>query len=79
MLSGPDMEKLEGFQQVKIRQLQNLPEQCANIAVLGLSGILAVEGEINKWALNLFRNIAAKEDDIEHLIATHQLAVKDHK
>jgi hypothetical protein len=76
MLEKPHMEKLEVFQREKLRQLQNLPEQCPNIAVLGLCGLLPIQGEIDKRALNLYRNIAAHNEHIEHSIAVRQLAVK---
>jgi hypothetical protein len=78
MLQGSDLEKMEVFQRVKLRQLQNLPEQCSNLAVMGLAGLLPIEGEISRKALNLFRNIAAKDQQLEHQIAMRQLAVKDY-
>ena len=76
MLQQKHIAQLETFQRKKLRELQGLPDRCANAAVLGLMGILPIEAEIDKRVLSLFRNIIDNPDSLECQIATRQLATK---
>jgi hypothetical protein len=75
-LDAKQVKRLETFQQNKLRQIQNLPDRTANIAVLGLMGLRPVEAELDMRVLGLFRRLIEKEESVECLIAQRQLALK---
>ena len=77
VLNRKQLERMEVFQREKLRQIQNLPERTANIAVLSLLGIPPVSAEIDIRALCLFRNAIAEKNNIEYRLALRQLATKD--
>jgi hypothetical protein len=57
--------------------MQNLPDMTANVAVLGLMGLRPIEAELHIRVLGLFRNAIDYTENVEHQIATRQLALKD--
>jgi hypothetical protein len=77
VLSKPLLQKLEHFQRVKLRQIQDLPPNTANCVTIGLIGVLPIEAEIDKRVLSLFRNLAANQGSVEANIALRQLATKE--
>ena len=65
-----DIENLEKFQRISLRQIQGLQDKTPNCITLAL---LAV---IHKNTLNLFMGIAHNSKFIEYDIAMRQLAMK---
>ena len=71
-----DLTDLELYQRKVIKQLQNLPERTASVAVLALVGAKTIEAQIDIKILTTFINIAMDPSTIEHQIALRQLLVK---
>ena len=71
------LNELETFQKKIIKQILNIPSNTADSAVYVLSGLLAIEAQIDKKILTLFNNICRQEDSsVEKQIAWRQLTVK---
>ena len=71
-----DLTDLELYQRKVLKQLQNLPERTASVAVLALVGAKTIEAQIDIKILTTFINIAMDPSTIEHQIALRQLLVK---
>ena len=68
IITNKDMDSLEKYQRNLLRQLQSLPDRCANIPVYTLLGA-------SKCCL-FFTNMIRQKDSIEYQIICRQLAVK---
>ena len=74
-----DLTDLELYQRKVLKQLQNLPERTASVAVLALVGAKTIEAQIDIKILTTFINIAMDPSTIKHQIALRQLLVKQMK
>jgi len=78
--SGKNLELLNKQHKKIIKQVLSLPTNVANPSIYILSGLLPVEVEIHKKALNLFGNICrSSQDSIEWRVAEGQLGLKNMK
>jgi hypothetical protein len=75
-LNKTDLETLELYQRTRIKQIQGLPSRTANVAALGMLGLLPIQAEVDKRVLSLFRNLIADKGSIEYDICLRQLAMK---
>ena len=71
-----DLTDLEIYQRKALKQLQNLPETTASVAVLALLRAKTIEAQIDTKILTIFINIAVDPSTKEHQIALRQLLVK---
>ncbi|KAK3101457.1 hypothetical protein FSP39_003722 [Pinctada imbricata] len=76
-LTGKDIEAMDKFQRGLLRQLQSLPDRCANIPVYSLVGAKPISVVLDIKVLNFFMSLARQTDSKEHQIIRRQLAVKD--
>ena len=75
--SKSDMERLESYQRKICRQLQQLPERCASIAVYALLGMEPIETAIDRNMVSLFLGIARLPDSVEFKILQRELYMAD--
>ena len=78
-LTKTDVNSLEKYQRGLLRQLQSLPDRCANIPVYTLLGAKPMEIVLDIRALSFFGNMVRQEGTLEHQIIRRQLSVKDEK
>ena len=76
-LAKKDVDSLEKYQRGLLRQLQSLPDRCANIPVYTLLGAKPIKVVLDIKALSFFGNMIRQKDSIEHQVIRIQLAVKD--
>ena len=76
-LAKKDVDCLEKYQRGLLRQLQSLPDRCANIPVYTLLGAKPMEVVLDIRSLSFFANMIRDKDNIECKIINRQLAVKD--
>jgi hypothetical protein len=74
-LEGKDFDALEVFARRLLRQIQSLPPRTAVPVIYGLLGVMPIQGEVEKRALVLFRNIIALPNRREGELALRQLAM----
>lgn len=77
-LGNREYEPFELFQRKTLRCLQNLPDNTANVATLGLMGLLPVQYIVEARALNLLVSIITDRESLEFKIATRQIGTKDY-
>ncbi len=76
-LTASDVKLLERFEVRFLKQIQSLPDRCANIAAYVLLGALPISLHVDMRKLTFFGSITRQKDTAEHEIARRQLAVKD--
>ena len=76
-LAKKDVDSLEKYQRGLLRQLQTLPDRCANIPVYTLLGAKPIDVVLDSRALSFFANMIRDKNSIEFKIINRQLAVKD--
>ena len=76
-LKSREYEPMELFQRKALKCLQSLPENTANIATLGLLGVLPTQYLVEAKALNLFVSIIRDSESLEFKVALRQLGMKD--
>ena len=76
-LTKADVDNLERYQRGLLRQLQSLPDRCANIPVYTLLGAKPMRIVLDIRALSFFGNMVRQEDTLEYQIIRRQLSVKD--
>ena len=76
-LTARDFDPMELFQQKSLRSLQNLPDNTANVATLGLLAILPIQIIVESRALNLFVALISDRESLEFKIAERQIGMKD--
>ena len=76
-LAKKDVDSLEKYQRGLLRQLQSLPDRCANIPVYTLLGAKPINVVLDIRALSFFANMIRDKNSIEFKIINRQLAVKD--
>ncbi|KAK3088117.1 hypothetical protein FSP39_014918 [Pinctada imbricata] len=76
-LTRKDIENIEKYQRGLLRQLQSLPDRCANIPVYTLLGAKPIEVVLDIRRLSFFTNMIRQKDNIEFKVISRQLAVKD--
>ncbi|VDI73763.1 Hypothetical predicted protein [Mytilus galloprovincialis] len=72
-----ELNALEIYERKLLKQIQGLPDRCANVAVYALLGTTPITVHIERNSLTTFFNIASHPEFIEHEIARRQLAMKD--
>ena len=76
-LRDKHIKQLEQHQQNILKQLQWLPDRCANVAVYLLLGIEPIELQMDKKVLTLFGQISRDRNSLEYQIAQRQIAIHD--
>ena len=75
-ISKKDVDSLEKYQRSLLKQLQSLPDRCANIPVYTLLGAKPMQITLDIKMLSFFTNMIRQKDSIEYRIICRQLAVK---
>ena len=75
-ITSKDVDSLEKFQRNLLRQLQSLPDRCANIPVYTLLGAKPMQITLDIKMLSFFTNMIRQKGSIEYQIIGRQLAVK---
>ena len=76
-LKDSHIKQLETFQVKTLKQLQWLPDRCANVAVYLLLGAEPIELQIHRRILTLFGQIVRDKSTLEYQIACRQTAIHD--
>ena len=76
-LTKRDVDSLELYQRSLFRQLQSLPDRCANIPVYTLLGAKPMQIVLDIKVLTFFGNMIRQKDTFEHQIICRQLAIKE--
>ena len=76
-LKDKHIKQLEQYHQNTLKQLQWLPDRCANVAVYLLLGLQPIELLIDKKILTLFGQITRDRNTLEFEIAQRQIAIHD--
>ena len=76
-LAKINVDSLEKYQRGLLRQLQSLPDRCANIPVYTLLRAKPIQVVLDIRDLSFFGNMIRQKDSIEHQVIRRQLAVKD--
>ena len=76
-ITDKQIQQINSFQLKSLKQLQWLPDRCANVAVYLLVGAEPMEALIDKKVLTFFGQIIRDQNSLEYQIAMRQIAIYD--